>query len=113
MSSYSFFSNNILRDGVMAGAGVLHSKAIDIRTMSGVAFQVSWTGNPTGVFIIEGSMDGTTFSDLGVGINNPAGAPGTILLNNVGLEFAYCRMTYTNTGGAGVLNIIGGAKRGL
>ena len=114
MSSKSFFGpKTLLSGGVMTGTNKISSAPIDLLTMTGCAFQASWTGTPTGTFIVEGSIDGVTYSDIGAGITtNPAGSAGSMLVNNVNMHFRYCRLSYTNATGVGSLTVLGTAKLG-
>lgn len=104
---------NLLSGGVMTGTNTLQSKPMDLLSMPFAAFEAIWTGAPTGVFTIMGSIDGVTYYDTGmVPAVNPAGAPGSTLFNLNGVGFRYALLQYVNAAGVGSLDVNGMAKAG-
>lgn len=113
MASYRHIeAATLLSGGAMTGTSVLTSKAIDCRTLPLVGFSISWTGTPNGTFIVQGSLDGTTFVDMGITVAPAAGAVGNRGVDIGPTAFNYIQVQYTNTSGTGTLTIVGAAKSG-
>ncbi len=112
MSSYRFIpKTTLLAAGAMASTNTITSSALDLRTITGAALQIAWTGTPTGTMIIQGSVNGTTYYDIGASVpTQPAGSASGVLLNFVDLMFRYLRVSYTNASGTGTLVVLGMAK---
>ena len=120
---FKMFSPDLLNE-VMASTDTLTSPPTNITYKDSFAIQLQWTGTPTGVFEVQGSIDyvpvsmqanswgppnpGTwTKIDLFDAFGNPPEALGTdgqILINMNQLAFPYIRIVYTNASGNGVLN---------
>lgn len=111
----------LMSAGVMTGTSKISSTPLDVRTMTAVCIQASWTGTPTGSFAVEGSLDyvpsgngssgnAGTWTDLQAGISGPAGSTGSILVDLQRTAVAYIRLSYTNASGSGTLTVIKSAK---
>lgn len=105
----------------MTGTATLTSLPTMISYKDNVSYELSWTGTPTGTFVVQGSVSynpGTpqSYGGPNAGVwttitvtdqngNPPAasGAPGQILMNLNELSFPYVRLQYTNVSGTGVL----------
>ncbi|HEY6875594.1 MAG TPA: hypothetical protein VI384_04470 [Candidatus Dormibacteraeota bacterium] len=105
-------------------------KVIDIDEVDNISFDVSWTGTPTGTFIVEVSnsylpnpkdLSGQGTAGIRVGswnpvtstvdgaIVNPAGASGKCIFGfnptKFAMAFSFMRLTYTNSAGTGQLDV--------
>lgn|SRR4051812_23589679 len=109
-SNRTFGPKKVLASGVMTGTDRLESQAINIGSMKDCAFQFIWTGTPVGAFSIEGSVDGETFSDLGIPIEAAAGAAGSRLVNLTGIAVKHVQAVYENESGSGTLDVHACAK---
>lgn len=90
---------------VMTGTNVLTSQALDVSNYQSTAFQLSWTGTPTGTFAVLVSIDGVTYVDLGASSpNNPAGSPASGYLPVYGSGAKWMKLQYTNASGSGTLS---------
>lgn len=104
-------SLTVSSSGAMASTNTITSAPMDLLTITGAAFYISWTGTPTGTLSVQGSLDGTNYADIGASISSqPAGGTGSNLLNLVDLMFRYVRVSYTNASGSGTLSVSGSAK---
>lgn len=117
MSSYRFVGPvKLIPTGAMSGTSVITSQVFDLRSLEGCAFAPVWTGTPTGLFLIQVSLDyepnpsgGTprnsgTWIDLGASISgNPSGAAGNIYIPVYASCAPWIRLQYTNASGSGVL----------
>lgn len=111
MSSSSYRSldmspNPPIDDVAVSGANVYDTgaiKAIDFETFT---FQAEWTGTPTGVLAILGSLDGVNFRDFGATVSvQPAGSSGGVVSPLYGHGMKWLKMTYTNASGSGAMTI--------
>lgn len=76
----------------------LLSQSIDISYLDNVSLQIAWTGNATGVFNIQGSVDNVTFNTITLSANpTPAGSSDSVLVDMNNLSFPYIRLKYTST----------------
>jgi len=101
----------LMTDGVMAGVAVISAKELNMSSLLYGALEAVWTGTPTGTFKVEGSLDNISFFDTGTATTPAAGAAGSQLINfGFPIGFAYMRLTYTNTAGAGLLTVRGIGK---
>lgn len=102
----------IFSSAQMVNAGPILSPYSNILYKDTVAYEVSWTGTPTGIFAVEGSNSysaglpqggGPANSGLWtallfpVGFANTTGTSGKILFNTDPLDFPWIRLTYTST----------------
>lgn len=112
MSSYRTIPPSLLMNAVaVSSTTVYHSNVLGLDTIRNAAIQIEWTGTPTGVLIIEGSVNGTTFYDIQASIpTQPAGSASGVLLNIVDVGFAALRVTYTNASGSGAMTVTGMGK---
>lgn len=108
--------NVIFTTASMFGTLTVLSLPSNISYKDSVAYQVQWTGNPTGTFDVHGSVDynpGQPQSNgapnsghwipLGLTINtSSSGSDNLVNLNQLG--FPWIRMAYTNSTGSGVLS---------
>ena len=89
----------------MSGTTAITSQAIDVSNYQSTAFQLSWTGTPTGSFAVLVSIDGVTYSDLGASSpNNPAGSTGSAYIPVYGSGAKWMKLRYTNASGSGTLS---------
>ena len=89
----------------MTGTATITSPSTGIKYLDNIAIDLSWTGTPTGTFSVEGSLDGSTWNELGFGTSiAAAGAAGDhqIYINQA--PFHYIRVQYTNASGDGALS---------
>lgn len=112
MPSYRFIAPVTLMNAqAVSSTTTYKSSALDILTIPNAAFSISWSGTPTGSSLtIEGSLDGTNYSDLGVSITAPAGSASFVVVNMQGLAVRYVRVSYTNASGSGTMTVLGSAK---
>jgi len=111
MASYRNIEPTSLYSATISAAATYSSRSLDIAHLQCAAFQAVWTGTLTGSLIIEASLDGTNFDDLGISITAPpAGSAGHYLINMSDLAVKYVRMTYTHTSGTGLFTVYGSAK---
>lgn len=107
---------NLFSAGVMTGVAVLTSGWVYCLDQQQLSFQAQWTGTPTGVFTFEISNDadpnvktvvGATALTLPAAFTggNPVGAAGSFGFEFGPLPYRWVRMKYTNSGGAGALNV--------
>jgi hypothetical protein len=81
--------------------------------LSRLSVQASWTGTPTGVFSLECSFDGTTYTTVpGAAAEftansqaQPAGGAGSAVWNWSNVPGNMVRIKYTSTSGTGTLVI--------
>lgn len=118
MSSYRILGPTaIIPTGAMSGTNTITSQVFDCRSLEGFAFQPTWTGTPTGTLEMEVSLDyqpnngdpgsaplnpGTWFTFAGFP-NNPAGSASNTYAGFYATCTAWCRLSYTNSTGTGVL----------
>lgn len=110
----------------MSGTNIYISSVTGILYRDSVAYQMTWTGIPTGTFDVQGSVDYNAGLPQSAGdLNNgtwtsvaltPAptatgsGGASNILINMNQLSFPYVRIQYTNSTGSGVMAIYTTAK---
>lgn len=116
----------------MTGTSALTSLPSEITRKDNIAYEVSWTGTPTGTFAVQGSISynpgtpqsggtynagvWTTIAATDQSGNPPvaSGAAGQILMNLNELAFPWVRLVYTNASGTGVLTgYVAGKSVGL
>jgi len=109
LKPFSVFTNQSMSTTV-------HSPATIINFVTGVGYDLSWTGTPTGVFSVEISNTYSLNADGSVGnagnwapvtLSTPITASGSAdnaFINLAGLEAYAVRLTYTRTSGSGTLN---------
>ena len=94
--------------------GTVTSSAYDIRNQDNVSIQLNFSGTPTGVFNIQGSVDyqqlvyppnpGNWISLVLSPMPIASGSAGNILLDLNQLSFPYIRVQYVPTSGTGTLD---------
>ena len=108
----------IMSSATMVAQNTLTSSASNIMYHDSVAVSFAWSGNPTGTFQIQGSLDynpGTpqsggqansgTWNNLTLSPQPTAGSgSATYLVNMNQLAFPWLRIQYTNSTGSGVLS---------
>lgn len=105
----------------MTGTAILVSLPTNISYKDSYAIELVWTGTPTGIFAVQGSVDynpglpqsagtanaGNWVNIPVVDVNNAtptaAGAAGVSLINMNQLAFPWIRVKYTNSAGSGSL----------
>lgn len=95
----------IVTDGVMTGTAVITSEGVGIQDIKSCAFQFVWTGTPNGTFLIEGSVDGANWSDMGITISAATGSAGNRIADITATGISAARAKYTNTSSTGTLQI--------
>lgn len=97
---------NLIAAGVMTGTSVLTSPVFNAQNLDNVGIQVDWTGTPTGVIQVLGSIDTVNYHafSFSPALAQPAGAAGGYLISLNQIPFPYIKLQYTNTSGTGVLN---------
>jgi hypothetical protein len=114
-------NKNVLKPVALVSAGDMSgnitSDAINIQFLDSVSMQLAFTGNPTGTFAVQGSLDyyaspadpdavlvpGTWTSLTLSPVPVAAGSADNILIDMYGLSFPYIRLVYTSTSGSGTL----------
>ena len=82
------------------------SDATNIQFLDAVAYQLIWTGTPTGSFSVQGTVDGTNWDDLTLSTNiSAAGSGDTALVSLSDLPFKQIRVKYTASSGSGTLDV--------
>lgn len=116
----------------MTGTSVLLSQPTDISRKDNLAFQLQWSGNPTGTFQVQGSLDynpglpqsggaanagvwtSVPVADGGGAPPQASGSSGQILMDLTEFAFPWIRIQYTNATGTGVLTgYVSGKSVGL
>lgn len=113
MSSYRNINALVLTPGTannMTGTTAITSLSLDIRYIPRACMVAAWTGTASGTISIQGSLDNTTYSDMGLGISNVAGVADNRFIDLTTTAADYVRLVYTNTGGTGTLTVKGSAK---
>lgn len=93
-----------------------------IQRLPGISYDISWTGTPTGTFLVEvsntyqlssngavlnaGKWTSLPTSSFSGSYPVPSGSPGNGFLDVVGTEAYAVRLRYTATSGAGNLTVI-------
>lgn len=89
---------------------------INAQQMSGLGFDISWTGSPVGTFGVQ--VSNTYVQSPGGVVENPgswnnivlstvptaAGTPGSAFINVAEIQGLWLRLNYVATSGTGVLN---------
>lgn len=111
--------NQVFTNGTMSGTTTITSLASNISYKDSIAYQLNWTGIPTGTFSVQGSVDYNPGLPQSNGGFNPGhwtaltlspspAATGSgssqILINMNQLAFPWIRIQYTNTTSSGVLS---------
>lgn len=98
--------------GAMTGTSTLTSPVTNIQQLDNMGLQVSWTGTPTGIFTVQCSNDGVNFIALtfNPAIVQPAGAPGSFLVDLNQVPFLWMIVEYVNSSGMGALSVIMSGK---
>lgn len=86
------------------------SGVVNVQYLDNVGIQVVFTGDPVGTFTVEGSVDGTNYTELDLGTISASGAGDSFLMNMNQLPYPLIRLKYTATSGAGSLNAYVTAK---
>ena len=100
----------VLTAGDMSGN--LTTLATNVESSDNIGYQIVYSGSPTGVFNIEGTIDGLhwtalTFSSQPTTANAPTGT----LFNLNQLPYLQTRLSYTATSGSGSLTVYVMSKR--
>ncbi len=102
--------------GVAMGVGTAVSNAIDARYVDNVAFEVIWTGTPSGQLFVDACLDanstgpglsGGTWMPIQElsGTNSPAGSAGQALFNIAAAAFPFLRLRYVGASGSGAMTV--------
>jgi hypothetical protein len=88
-------------------SGNLVSNSVETIQFDNLGFQFIWTGNPTGLFGVDISLDNTNWSPLPLSPTLTAsGSPGNNYLDLIQTTAKYVRCTYAATSGTGTLKIL-------
>ena len=107
-------------------ATTVTSAASSINKLSGISYDLTWTGTTTGTFAVQVS-NSYSINCEGAVINAgswntlptasftgtypvPAGSPGNGFLDVVGTEAAWVRLVFTPSAGTGTLTVLAAAK---
>ena len=98
--------------GVMTSTNVIYSQVVDVSKMDNVGLEVTWSGNPTGVFQIMVSNSGNHFYALTFNpvLAQPSGSAGGYAVNLNQIPFKFLMLQYINTSGSGLLTVYGQNK---
>ena len=98
----------LVTNGAMTGTTTLTSTQQNVLNFDNIGLQISWTGTPTGVISIQGSVDGVNFASLtfSPAITQPAGSANSILVNLNQFPWPYLQVQYVNSSGSGTLNVL-------
>lgn len=88
----------VLHQSVSMGAS-FNGPPIDIRHYSLAAIQVSWVAAPEGTFKIQGSVNGTAWTDIASSSQAIVAADSSYMWNLSNLAPAYLRVVWTRTSG--------------
>ena len=113
MSSYRFSDNTKtpLFNAAITGTNTYVATTGDITSFESTCFQCEWTGTPTGVISILGSLDGVNFRNFGSSVSvQPAGSAGGVLIPNYATGMKYLQVSYTNATGSGNLTVMALSK---
>lgn len=95
---------NSLVSGAMTGD--LTSDVTDIRWLDNMVMFISWTGTPTGTFVVETSPDKTNWYALNLyPIPVVSGSAGNHRIHMNQLPDPYIRTRYAFTSGSGTANV--------
>jgi hypothetical protein len=96
--------HHLLVDGDMSGD--LTSDPVDVTYSDNVGMQLIFSGSPTGVFYVQGTIDGSNWSNLSFDTTpTAAGSADTHLLNMTQIPYRKVRLFYDRTSGTGTLNV--------
>ncbi len=108
--------NKIFNSASMSATLVVTSLISNISYKDSVSLQYKWTGNPTGAFDVQGSVDynpgqpqsnGTynsgTWTSITLSPAPIATGSSSVLIDMNQLSFPYIKTVYTNTSGSGLL----------
>lgn len=107
-------------------AGTITSPATSINKLSGISYDLTWTGTTAGAFAVQvsnsysinaegatltaGSWNTLPTSSFTGTYPVPAGGPGNGFLDVVGTEAAWVRLVFTPSSGTGTLTVLAAAK---
>lgn len=106
----------LINNGAMTGTTTLLSIPQNLTNFDNAGLEITWSGTPTGVISILGSVSASinavpapavnyyalTFNPV---LTQPAGSAGGYLINLNQFPFPYMQFQYVNTSGTGVLNV--------
>lgn len=73
--------------------------------LDNIGYQLTWTGTPTGTFIVYVSQDKVNWTILNTsGVTNPSGSAGSTVVQFSNLPFWWIEIQYLKTSGTGTLN---------
>lgn len=100
----------VVVDGNMATEVI--SKVTTVNTQDNAAYQVVYTGAPDGTFLVEATINGSSWTPLvfatPITVSN---SPSPFLINMNQLPYHQIRLRYVPTGGTGTLQVHTMAKR--
>lgn len=112
MAQKNYLSHQVITAGVMTGTSSITSQITEIRGFDNIAYEIDFSGTPTGTFQVEVSNSydpitnpNATFVIL---VLSPApvaaGSSGVIGIDINQSGFKYIKLVYTNISGSGTLN---------
>lgn len=96
-------------NGVMASTNTIYSQIVDMSRIDNIGLEITWTGNPVGVWSILASSSGINFYPLtfSPGLTQPAGTATGDVTNLNQYPFKYLLLKYVNASGSGALTVYG------
>lgn len=110
MSNRHIEPTQILTTRTVSGVTPVRSNPLDMRTISRGAIHIIYGSGLTATFAIEGSVDGTTYRDIGVSIAAAAGTAGDALIDLSQFGFAYFKALITPSSGSGTVTVWANGK---
>jgi hypothetical protein len=107
MGSKKINQYQLVTAGSMTGTATITSNTQTVSNFDNLGLQVVWTGTPTGVFSVLGSVNGTQFEALTFdpALAQPAGGAGGYLINLNQFPWPYLQVQYVNSTGSGLLSV--------
>lgn len=109
MSSYRTLERNALNpllSQAVSSTNTYTTPAIDVTSYETVTFQAEWSGTPTGVINVLGSIDGANFRSFGATVGaQPSGSLSGVLIPLFAHGMKYLQLQYANSSGSGILTV--------
>jgi hypothetical protein len=92
----------------MTGTSTITSNAVDVTNSDSAAIEITWTGTPTGTFVVQGAVRNdaggapVNFQNITLSATlSASGSAGSHLVNLSGIGYTWIRVSYTNVSGTG------------
>jgi hypothetical protein len=104
----------LIQNAAMSGTSSVFSIPSDMQNFDNEGLEITWSGTPTGVISIAGSVSQALPLNAGVNfyaltfnpiLAQPAGSAGGYLIDLNQFPFPYMQFQYVNTSGSGTLNV--------